>query len=169
MIGEISVHTGPERTFALNVIASALRTASQGYRVMVVQLLKGGIAQGPAAPRQFVEHLEWLRPAVSRVIDSDPTQEEREAVSELWSVVRAKAPSLDLLVIEEAGLAVQLGLIKEKDLLELLTDKPTALEMALTGPVVPESVVPFADNWTLTRSQNAPPVLQRQLLATTTG
>ncbi|MBC8121437.1 MAG: cob(I)yrinic acid a,c-diamide adenosyltransferase [Gemmatimonadaceae bacterium] len=148
--GEVHVHTSQERYFPLTEIVQCLRLAAQGRRVLVVQLLKGGIDGGPARPRKLMgEHLIWLRPDVARVIDSPPTEAEREAVACLWCHVEESVAHFDLLVLDEVGLAVRFRLLSEATLLALLKTRPATLEIMLTGPEVSEAVRPLADIWSV--------------------
>ena len=53
--GQLQVHTAPYRGSFASVLSQALRAAGLGSRVMVVQFLKGGVAQGPDRRLPFVD------------------------------------------------------------------------------------------------------------------
>lgn len=150
---EIHVHTSPDRVFPLDAVCAAMRCAVQGKRVMLVQLLRGGIAQGPTAPRRLLERLVWLRPEINRIIDSAPDEIERGAVQALWHCLSEQLGEFDQLVLDEAGLAVQLGVITQEQLLELLRNRPSTLGIVLTGPGIPQVVAEWSETWTVTRAR----------------
>nr|WP_256997592.1 cob(I)yrinic acid a,c-diamide adenosyltransferase [Gloeobacter morelensis] len=169
MIRGIFVHTHPERGFEPNAMSSALRAAAQGDRVLVAQCLKGGIGQGPTGKLRFVERLEWMRPDIARVIDSGASEAERLAFNALWHEIKDKLKDLDTLVLDEPGLAIEFGLLDERQLVDLLASKPASLQIWITGPGVPESVEPLADTWTFTRSRAAAPHATGTLSSTTSS
>lgn len=153
-LGDLVVWTGLHRG-PCPALAEALRRASRGERVLVAQLLRGGIGQGPSRPVRLLERLEWLRPDLGRLIDSEPSVQEADAVQALWLSVLEQLDRVDLLVLDEAGLAVQMGLITEHQLLDLLTSRPSRLEVILTGPAMPAAVEQLADRLTVERHRSA--------------
>lgn len=149
--GKIQVYTADRRLFPVAEFACCLRLAAQGRRVLVAQLLRGGIGMGPSKMVRLLERMEWVRPDLSRVIDSAANDKELEAVQALWRAVLDRLERLDFLLLDEAGLAVQLGLLSEQQLIDLVQGKPPGLEVVLTGPAIPEAVVGLAHRWTFER------------------
>lgn len=155
MFDGVFVHTRPERSFEVEVVAGALRAAAQGHRVLVAQFLKGGIEQGSDKPRRFVERLVWLRPAIARIIDSAPTPEEHSAIESLWQWVEQETIHRDVVILDEVGLAIQFGLVKEEQLLRLLGSRRAGQGITLTGPLIPLAIAEWADSWTSLRTRSA--------------
>lgn len=145
--GEIHVWQTVTRQTPLEVFSSSLRSAAQGNRVLLVQFLKGGIDQGPDRPRTLVQHLHWLRPDIGRIVDCYFEDAEREAIQALWKHLEEHKAEYDLLVLDEIGLAVNLGLVTEDQLLRLLTKKSAHQEIILSGQDIPGSVRPIASQW----------------------
>ncbi|XFA73384.1 P-loop NTPase family protein [Thermosynechococcaceae cyanobacterium Okahandja] len=153
--GVVQVVTCPQRHFLTTVMAQALRLAGQGSGVIILQLLKGGIQMGAAHPVQLGQHLTWFRPALARSlgVEAPITPEEAAAVRELWQHVRTivQQGSYRLLVLDELSLAIQLGLVEEADVLDFLEHRPRTLDVILTGPEMPESLLAIADQITQLR------------------
>ncbi|HEY9817124.1 MAG TPA: P-loop NTPase family protein [Candidatus Obscuribacterales bacterium] len=149
--GLIQVFTGPHRSFFTSVMAQSLRLAGQGTPVLVVQFLKGGIQQGPDHPVQLGQHLTWLRCDLPRCIDT-PHIEEAEAIAlqALWDYTKTAAYSGDyaLIVLDELSLATKFGLIPEAEVLDFLHQRPSQVDVILTGPDMPESILNIADQIT---------------------
>jgi cob(I)alamin adenosyltransferase len=149
--GLIQVFTAAHRGFFSGVMAQALRTAGQGTPVLVVQFLKGGCGQGPAAPVQLCQHLDWVRLGAPLCVDSpDPGEEARQAIAQLWEYTRqaVMVGGYGLVVLDELSVAVHLGLIDEAEVLELLRLRPHHIDVVLTGPEMPESLRAIADQIT---------------------
>jgi cob(I)alamin adenosyltransferase len=157
--GLVQIVTAPHRSFFTNVMAQALRVAGQGTPVLVVQFLKGGIRMGPDHPIHLCQHLEWLRCNLPRCIDT-PTLEpsEMEALTELWDYTKAAVVGdrFSLVVLDELSLAIHLGLIPEAEVLDLMHQRPRHVDMILTGPEMPQSLIDRADQVTELRRSFCP-------------
>ncbi|MGF1536923.1 MAG: cob(I)yrinic acid a,c-diamide adenosyltransferase [Elainellaceae cyanobacterium] len=156
--GQIQVFTSAYRSFFTDVMAQALRAAGQGTSVLVVQFLKGGIAQGPKHPVQLGQNLDWLRCDLTRRIDTlqpDKTVEadDLNALRDLWghtqSVVRQGRYSL--VVLDELSLAIKFNLVSTDEVLIFLKQRPPHVDVILTGPEVPDAILQVADQVTQLR------------------
>jgi len=157
--GLVRVFTGPHRSFFTDVIAQALRTAGQGNPVLVVQFLKGGIRQGSDHPVRLGQRLDWLRCDLPRYIDTSELDEaERQALQDLWHHTRrvVEQGQYSLVVLDELSLAMHFGLIPEVEVLEFLRTRPPEVEVVLTGPHMPESLLAIADQITELRRMYSP-------------
>ena len=55
---------------------------------------------------------------------------------------------LDQLVLDELGLAVALGYLDEQELIDSLKQRPGSMDVIITGPAIPASVMSMADQVT---------------------
>lgn len=149
--GLVQVFTCPHRSFFTNVMAQALRIAGQGTSVLVVQFLKGGIDQGLDRPVQLGQNLDWLRCNLPRCIDTPQLDNaEADALQQLWHHTRTvvQAGKYALVVLDELSLAIHFGLIAEAEVLEFLDQRPSQVDVILTGPEMPQSILNIADQIT---------------------
>ena len=149
--GTIQVFTSPHRSFFTNVMVQALRVAGQGKSVLIAQFLKGGIRQGTDHPMQFGQGLEWVRADIHRCLKtSDVTDEEQAAIAQLWQHTQETVMQsrYAMVVLDELSLAIQLGLISEASVLQFLQERPSQVDVILTGPDMPESLLAIADQVT---------------------
>jgi cob(I)alamin adenosyltransferase len=157
--GLMQVFTCPHRSFFTNVMAQALRIAGQGTPVLVVQFLKGGIGQGHQHPVQLGQHLDWLRCNLPRCINT-PELEAVEAIAlqELWQHTKTVVfqGKYALVVLDELSLAINFGLISEAEVLEFLLDRPSQIDVILTGPEMPPAILEIADQITELRRSHRP-------------
>ena len=156
--GLLQVHTAPFRGSFSGVFSQALRSAGLGSRVLISQFLKGGVDQGLERSVWLCGRLQWLRPAVAACL-AEPAEagsaspEDRAAVLEIWDYTREQllAGELDQLVLDELGLAVDLGYLPATEVIEVLGRRPAHLDVILTGPCMPPALLAMADQVTQLR------------------
>ena len=153
--GQLQVHTAPFRGSFSGVFSQALRSAGLGSRVLVSQFLKGRVDQGLERSVWLCGRLQWLRPAVAGCL-AEPVpapQADVEAVREIWAYTREQFLSgqLDQLVLDELGLAVELGYLSEAEVVSALEQRPSHLDVILTGPSMPTALLAMADQVTQLR------------------
>lgn len=156
--GLLQIHTAPFRGSFGAVFSQALRTAGLGSRVLVSQFLKGGVEQGVAGSLWLCGRLQWLRPAMPYCL-SEPAGEglgvgdsddPAAAVAEVWAHCRERLRdgSVDLMVLDELGLAIELGYLPADEVVASLERRPAQLDVILTGPAMPIALMEMADQVT---------------------
>lgn len=156
--GLLQVHTAPFRGSFSGVFSQALRSAGLGSRVLISQFLKGGVDQGLERSVWLCGRLQWLRPAVAACL-AEPARaesgsaEDRDAVWAVWDYTRDQllGGELDQLVLDELGLAVELGYLSATDVIAALEQRPPHLDVILTGPCMPAALLAMADQVTQLR------------------
>jgi cob(I)alamin adenosyltransferase len=154
--GLLQIHTAPYRGSFAAVYSQALRSAGLGSRVLVSQFLKGGVGQGVAGSLWLCGRLQWLRPATSLCLEGPPAPAEsadpdpRAVVQEVWDYSRETllAGQVDLMVLDELGLAVELGWLDGDEVRQTLEQRPLHLDVILTGPAMPPALLAMADQLT---------------------
>ena len=151
--GQLQVHTAPYRGSYGTVLSQALRSAGLGSRVMVAQFLKGGVVQGPDAAVTLCDRLIWMRPAVLECLSQPAAQAESavvDAVQSIWSAcsTHLSRGDLDQLVLDELGLAIAFGYLDEQEVLCRLEQRPASMDVIITGPSIPDSLMALADQVT---------------------
>ncbi|HEY9845168.1 MAG TPA: P-loop NTPase family protein [Candidatus Caenarcaniphilales bacterium] len=157
--GLVQVFTASHRSFFTSVIAQALRIAGQGTPVLVVQFLKGGINQGYEHPIHLGQYLDWVRCNVPRCIDTPHLDEvEMQALLELWQHTQevVSQGKYSLVVLDELSLAIHFGLIPEAEVLSMLKARPRSVDIILTGPEIPQTILAVADQITELRRSHQP-------------
>jgi cob(I)alamin adenosyltransferase len=159
--GLLQIHTAPHRGSFSTVLSQALRAAGLGSRVLVCQLLKGGVDQGVEGGQMLGGRLRWLRPAIPMClevaadqlaleVDAEEARGIRAAIREVWSLSRRQVleGQLDQLVLDELGLAIELGYLPLEEVLTTLEQRPAHLDVIITGPAVPSALMALADQIT---------------------
>ena len=148
--GQLQVHTSPYRGSFSSVLSQAMRTAGLGSRVLISQFLKGGVHQGPGGRVQLCGGLAWMRPDVPACLCGPDDCASLDAVQAVWAVCRQHLleGDLDQLVLDEIGLAIGFGLIEEASLVSALEQRPGSMDVIITGPAIPPSILEMADQVT---------------------
>lgn len=157
--GLVQIFTAPHRSFFTSVMAQALREAGQGTRVLIVQFLKGGINMGHHHPMHLCQHLDWYRCNLPRCIDTPELEaEEMQAMQDLWQHTQTAIAegTYSLVILDELSLALQLDLIPESEVLSVIEQRPRHIDMILTGPNMPLSLMDVADQITELRRTVCP-------------
>ncbi len=156
--GQVQIHTSTFRGSFSIVLSEALRSAGLGSKVLISQFLRGGVNQGPNGAINLCGRLEWLRPEIETCIPEQLSKEklsfkrkyEEKAIKELWEFCKISLieKKLDKIVLDEIGIAINLGFIEENDLISMINNRPSATDIILTGPSIPPKVMGMADQIT---------------------
>ena len=156
--GQVQIHTSTFRGSFSIVLSEALRSAGLGSKVLISQFLRGGVNQGPNEAINLCGRLEWLRPAIETCLPEQLQEEDlslkrkyqEKAIKELWEFCKKRLleNNLDKIVLDEIGMAISLGFIKESDLIYMINNCPSSTDIILTGPSIPPKVIEMADQIT---------------------
>lgn len=146
--GIIQVYTGDGKGKTTAAIGLAVRAWGRGLTVQVFQMFK---APGGSGEHLALERLNPPLPVIplgtGRLIaNQPPTQEEIDSAVEGWYQIETAVLSggNDLIVIDELGAALNIGLLNIIDVLNTLKQKPDNLELVLTGREMPFPIVEMA-------------------------
>lgn len=156
--GQVQIHTSTFRGSFSVVLSEALRSAGLGSQVLIAQFLRGGVNQGPNGAINLCGRLEWLRPAIETCLPEKTSTEhlslkrkyEEKAIKELWEFCKSRLieKKIDKVVLDEIGMAIDLGFIEENDLIFLINNRPSSTDIILTGQSIPPKVIEMADQIT---------------------
>jgi cob(I)alamin adenosyltransferase len=129
----------------------ALRASGSGMKVVIVQFLKDS-ASGELAQLRMLPNVTVLRGKdPSKMFSFEMNDEERGATKRIHDENLANALSLvregncDVLILDEALDALELGLLDADEISRLLRDKPPELELVITGHTPIDWVTQSAD------------------------
>ncbi|UOO36774.1 cob(I)yrinic acid a,c-diamide adenosyltransferase [Oscillospiraceae bacterium CM] len=128
----------------------ALRASGCGKNVVIVQFLKDANT-GELCNLKILPGVTVLRGTAAKKFVRDMTPDELTETKRIQNDHLMKALSLveaggvDLLILDEALDAYQLGLLDEALFLELVFNKPSSLELVITGHRPDEKIMAAAD------------------------
>jgi len=146
--GLIQVYTGDGKGKTTCALGLALRAVGQGFKVYIVQFMKGrqtGEANAAArlAPELTLNY--FGRPGLVNL--RSPAPEDLALVRQGWDLARQvlAAGDHDLVILDEINLALTYGLIPVDEALAALRRRPPWVEVVLTGRQAPPQLVELAD------------------------
>lgn len=145
--GLIMVYTGEGKGKTTAAIGQAVRAAGHGYRVFVIQFMKGR-DYGEYLAAAKLPNLTVVKAGRDLFVDRErPEPVDLELAREGFTQARKALLSgeYDMLVLDEIIVAVDFKLIPEKDLLKLLDKRPPGIELILTGRGASAELIRRAD------------------------
>ncbi len=146
----VHVYTGAGKGKTTAALGIALRALGWGIRACVVQFIKGysEIGEGKFA-RELGDRLVLRQFAVdpARQIDEAKVRERREAVEAAMDFAErvVAGGEYGLVILDEINNAVHSRLIDVDRVLALIRNKPSRVELILTGRNAPKPIIDAAD------------------------
>jgi cob(I)alamin adenosyltransferase len=148
--GLVHVYTGDGKGKTTAALGLALRALGWGFRVMMIQFIKGYDKLGEIRfAQQYNENFNIRQFALdmSRNIDEQKVltrhQEADEAMK--YAEETVKSGVFDLIILDELAIAVHYGLIDLDRVLNLIKEKPESVELVITGRNAPPELIQAAD------------------------
>ncbi len=146
--GLVEVYTGEGKGKTSAAFGLALRAVGRGLRVCVVQFIKGGFDYGEL---YVVDGLpNFTLKAFGRgkfITESPPSVEDVDIAEDAFSAAKQAVlgREYDVVILDEINVAIKLDLVEEKDVLELIRNKPKQVELVLTGRFASKRIIEAAD------------------------
>ena len=160
--GQIQIYQSSYRGSYATIIRDSLRNAALGRKVLLAQLMKGGVKQGVSNPIRLCGNLLWIRPETSPEQNNDPNTINSDSISmsikdsiiELWEFCKKQLLSgeQDQVILDEIFRPIELGIITEDDLISTLDNRFLSGDVILTGTSIPKKFLLMADQFTELRS-----------------
>ena len=147
MKGYVQVYTGDGKGKTTAAIGLSIRAAGAGLRVFIAQFGKLGEYGEIKALKRFSDRITLEQFGLGRFIMDKPLPEDIQAAQK--GLERAKAVmssgEYDVVILEEANVAVKCELFSEQDLIEVIDAKPGSVELVITGRSATAGVINKAD------------------------
>ena len=149
--GLVIVYTGKGKGKTTAALGIALRAVGHGYRVGMIQFIKGEWYYGElTSSRRLEPEFEMIAAGkgfVGIIDDHHPIADHQKAAAQALAVAKEKLASgnYDVMILDEINYAVKLKLKTEQDVLDLIASKPAKTTIVLTGNYAPALVIEAAD------------------------
>ena len=149
----IQVYTGDGKGKTTASLGLILRALGRGWRVLLVMFTKGGHHYGELTALRslsppMARRLTVVKAGLDRIVFShNQNENDSLAVRAGWQIAKQAGMSgdFDLLVMDEANIALDLAMIDLKAMLTFLANKPDSLEVVLTGRRAHPEIIAVAD------------------------
>jgi len=147
--GLIQVYTGSGKGKTTAALGLALRAVGHGFKVLIIQFLKGGICYGELkSARKLSPYLSIVPMGRECFVDKKkPHPLDQRWARKGWKLAQEAVQSQEyqVVVLDEINVAVDYGLVPLQELLTLMKDKPGNVELVLTGRWAKPEVLRRAD------------------------
>lgn len=146
--GLVMVITGNGKGKTTSAFGQALRAVGQGYRICIIQFMKGRKYGEVKAAEKYLPDITYYQFGLdSFVMRDNPAPVDVEYARQGFEKAKEICSSgkYDMVILDEINVAVDFNLIPEEELLELINTKPAELDLILTGRYAPEKLKEIAD------------------------
>ena len=148
LIGKVHLFTGSSKSKTAVSLGLASRCAGKGLKVLMHQFSIGLEPGDEAATEENVNITRVPVIPLKRyafMMNEEEKQEARAKNDQKFEELVKLAKSYDVLILDEALYAVDMGILSEEKIIEWFGKKPMNLEVVLTGRTASEEMVEAAD------------------------
>ena len=144
----IQIYTGDGKGKTTASLGLALRAVGHGFKVLMIQFMKGKINYGELLAVKKIKGLrieQYGRPDFVNPENPDPIDIKfaKDAFDRARQAV--KDHEFDIIILDEINVAVSYGLIEATQIIALMKTLPEKTELILTGREMPEVFRQYAD------------------------
>ena len=146
--GLVIVITGNGKGKTTAAFGQALRAVGQGYKVLIVQFMKGRKYGEFIAAEKYLPRLTIHRSGQdSFVMRDNPAAVDIELAKQGFEFAKKAIASgkYNMVILDEINVAVDFKLVDLKQVLEMILNKPPALNLILTGRYAADEIIRLAD------------------------
>jgi cob(I)alamin adenosyltransferase len=145
--GYVQVYTGNGKGKTTAALGLAMRSVGAGHRVFIAQFIKKRRCSEHVLLDELRDRITLRQYGTGFLIGKKPSNAAVRAARTGYEEVREALLSkqYDVVILDEANVAVRYGLITAQDLLELMALKPNKVELVITGRYADEQVMQAAD------------------------
>jgi len=146
--GLVIVITGNGKGKTTAAFGQALRAVGQGYSVLIVQFMKGREYGEFIAAEKYLPRLTVHRFGLdSFVMRDNPAAVDIELALQGFEFAKKAIASgkYNMIILDEINIAVDFKLLDLKEVVEMIKNKPPALDLILTGRYAKKEIIKLAD------------------------
>ena len=150
--GYIQVYTGNGKGKTTASLGLAMRALGRCWKVLIVMFTKGGDDYGELnsfrnLSPEIAQNLTIVQAGLDRIVYTDnKTDEDIEEIQKGWALAKnaIKNDEYNLIILDEANIAIDLGIIDLDEMIEVLQNKPQDMEIVLTGRNANQKIINIA-------------------------
>ena len=149
--GLVIVYTGNGKGKTTAALGLAMRAVGYEHKVCMLQFIKGSWHYGEMdSSKKLGPNFELI--AIGKgfvgILDDNSSREEHEKyAAEALRICRERIFSgkYNVVILDEVNYAINLGLINVKEIVKIIEEKPSGLDLVLTGRDAREEIIELAD------------------------
>ena len=147
--GLLIVFTGNGKGKTTASLGMALRTIGHGYKVAIIQLIKGGWTTGEEkALKNLSSNISWHSLGEGFTWETQDRVRDEKLVQDAWKLAKKyiKNESYKLIILDEINIAIKLGYLTSEEIISFLKSlKNRKNHVVLTGRGASDSIINYAD------------------------
>ena len=147
--GLLMVFTGNGKGKTTAALGMALRTIGHGYKVAIIQFIKGGWTTGEEkALKIFSSNLSWHSLGEGFTWETQDRIRDEKLVQEAWQLAKKyiQNESYKLIILDEINIATKLGYLAPEEIITFLKSLNNRKNhIVLTGRGASDSIINYAD------------------------
>lgn len=146
--GLVIVITGNGKGKTTSAFGQALRAIGQGYKVLILQFMKGRDYGEFVAAKKYLPRLTIVRTGLDSFVMRDkPAPVDIELAQKGLETAKKAISSgkYNMVILDEINVAVDFQLITLGDMISLIKTKPHELDLILTGRYAAKEIIELAD------------------------
>ena len=147
--GLLIVFTGNGKGKTTAALGMALRTIGHGYKVAIIQFIKGGWTTGEEkALKNLSSNISWHSLGEGFTWETQDRIRDAKLVQEAWELAKEyiKNESFKLIILDEVNIATKLGYLASEEIITFLKSiNNRQNHIVLTGRGAPDSIINYAD------------------------
>jgi len=147
--GLLIVFTGNGKGKTTASLGMALRTIGHGYKVAIIQFIKGGWTTGEEkALKSFSSNLTWHSLGEGFTWETQDRIRDEKLVQEAWQLAKKyiQNESYKLIILDEINIATKLGYLAPEEIITFLKSLNSRKNhIVLTGRGASNSIINYAD------------------------
>ena len=147
--GLLMVFTGNGKGKTTAALGMALRTIGHGYKVAIIQFIKGGWTTGEEkALKNLSSNISWHSLGEGFTWETQDRIRDEKLVQEAWELAKKyiKNESYKLIILDEVNIASKLGYLGPEEIITFIKSLNNRKNhIVLTGRGASESIINFAD------------------------
>ena len=146
--GLVQIFTGNGKGKTTAALGTVLRAVGHGLRVFIVFFMKGDYAYGEYSSLAKLPNVEVSSFGFRKLTDPTnikPEEREQAKLALAATLDAVLSGDYDLVVVDEINVALSYNLIELDEVIQLIKDKPSNVELILTGRYVDTKLVEMAD------------------------
>jgi len=145
--GFIHLYTGNGKGKTTAALGLALRAFGAGKKIFIAQFIKGMPYSEIEAINNYLPGISIRQFGLDCFIINKPTKKDKKAarfgLSEVSKIIASG--DYDLVVLDEACIAIHYNLFSDHELISIIKAKPEAMEVVITGRYATAELIKFAD------------------------
>ncbi len=148
--GLLMVFTGDGKGKTSAAMGTALRAVGQGFKVLMIQFIKGSWHYGELNSSRMLGEAFEIRPmgrGFVKVGTAKPDPEDVRLVEQAWAAAQEamRSGGYDLLILDEINYAIHYGMLGIDSVLKGLAERPRRLHVICTGRNAHPGLIEAAD------------------------